>query len=673
MNTPAAPPAQNPSSLRLDLAKVAWDNQTSPRAEAFDDIYFSSAGAEFETEHVFLAANQLEQRWLALKPSDKCFCIGEIGFGTGLNFAKTLELWNTLDSRPAKLHYVAFEKHPLAIDDMRKAQSNWPHLLPYFDQLLAGYSPHSRVCLRLSLSDGVTLDLHFGDALTRLKSLYMPPNTGVHCWFLDGFSPKQNIELWSEPLCQELARLSSHNATLSTYSSAGWVRANLTAGGFKVTKVDGFAGKRHMLRAIISKPGNGAQAPAAMAAWAVPPPESTAPKSAVVIGAGLAGASTAYALAQRGLSVNIIDNNPASAYGASGIRQLALRPRLFKTGSAIAEFYLQAYLFAHYHYNKLNKENETSWHPCGVLQSISAQNKKAPLSNEQLTLNYSDNIVDSVSKKEAIELAGLKVVGDYLYFPSGGWLDPQTLCTHYLSHPNITSNFGVQIDTIEPLARGWLSKQLKSADEYYSDIVVLANGINVLSFPQVNTLPLTAVRGQATYIKTNNASSNLKKVVMGERSLFPSLDNQHTISASYRRDSNLAPSLQDDKNNIAGMAMILDEGLNGVPEAIASKVALRCNAKDFLPVVGAVADSQKTQYAFAQLKRSAKASLDETDHYHRGLYITAGHGSNGAATCPLAAEYIAGLVCGEASVLTQEAISELSSARFLIRELKQQI
>ena len=673
MITPASAPAQNPLSLRLEPAKVVWENQASPRAEAFDDIYFSSAGAEFETEHVFLVANQLKQRWLALKHSDKSFCIGEIGFGTGLNFAKTLQLWDTLDARPAKLHYLAFEKHPLSIEDMGTAHSNWPHLAPYFEKLLAGYFPHSRICLRITVSECVTLDLHFGDALTRLKSLYMPPETGVNCWFLDGFSPKQNLELWSEPLCYELARLSSHNGTLSTYSSAGWVRANLTGAGFQVTKVDGFAGKRHMLSAAINKPNSDVQPPTGMAAWAIPPSTHKAAKSAVVIGAGLAGASVAFALAQRGLRVNIIDCSPASAYGASGIRQLALRPRLFKTGSAIAEFYLQAYLFAQYHYKQLNNEALPCWYQNGVLQSIKAQNKKNPLSAEQLALNYGCNIVDAVSNEEAIELAGLCVIGDYLYFPNGGWLDHQALCNSYLSNPNITRNFGTQIESVEPHAEGWLCKPHRSLDGYYSDLVVLANGINAVNFPQTSALPLSAVRGQATYIKTNIATAKLNKVVMGERSLFPSFNDQHTVSASYRRNDSLEYSLQDDKDNIAGMGMIFDGELGSDSEVSASKVALRCNAKDFLPVIGAVADTQKTQRAFAALKLSANASIGETDHYHRGLYITAGHGSNGAATCPLAAEYIAGLVCGESSILTQEAMSELSSARFLIRELKSQI
>lgn len=664
---------QLPSTLRVDLAKVDWDASNSPRAPAFDDVYFSASGAEFETEHVFLKANDLSKRWASLKDSDSTFLIGEIGFGTGLNFIKTLQLWDQTHDKPSKLHYVAFEKHPLALEDMRRAHSNWPHLQPYFEQLLSNYFPFSQVCYRLGLSPNVTLDLHFGDALSRLKTLVLPEKSGIHCWFLDGFSPRLNADLWSAELCQELARLCAHNATLSTYSAAGWVRNNLTSSGFDVSKAAGFAGKRHMLSATIHKPKLGPSPPASMAAWAISPSPQHKATNALVIGAGLAGSSAAYALAQKGLQVTVVDSSPEAASGASGLKQLALRPRLFRECSATAELYLQAYLWAQQHYEHLQGNNYKFWQQCGVLQSVKAQNKKNPISPQQLVSNYGDPIVSALTSEQASELAGLSLIDQYIYFQTGGWLDPEALCSVYLSHPNIACEFSTRIESIENTDGTWLSKQHSTDREFKSDIVVLANGLHAGRFTQTHGLPLEAVRGQATYIEVSSKSSPLAKVVMGQRSVFPSFNGLHTVAASYRREESLQHSQQDDLENLAGMKSLFGEGADHSPLTCGSKVALRCNSIDFLPVVGMVASAEKTRRVFAPLRRNAHAAVSGHDHFHHGLYISAGHGSNGATTCPLSAQYIADLACNDPGTLSEEMISLLSPARFLIRELKQQV
>ncbi len=673
MTNPAPPDNDSLPTLRIDLANIEWDASNSPRAKDFDDVYFSSSGAEAETEHVFLTANNLANRWTQSDQSHKPFTIAEIGFGSALNFAKTLQLWEAANEKPQKLHYIAFEKHPLSAQDMQRAHANWPHLQPYFERLLKNYHPYSRVCYRITLAQDITLDLHFGDALSRLKTLYLPPNAGIDCWYLDGFSPKQNIELWSEELCRELRRLSSQSATLSTYSAAGWVRNNLTKAGFEVIKVPGFGGKRHMLSASLKAAQLRPKPPLTMPSWSASPAPKSPAKSAAVIGAGLAGSSIAHALAMRGLKVTVFDSSAAPASGASGVNQLALRPRLFKEASATAEFYLQAYLFAQDQYQAMQTKGAHFWQQCGVLQSIHAQNKQQPLCPEQLALTYGSDIVQAVESEQAQALAGLRVVGDFIYFRKAGWIDPQALCTAYLSHPNITTRFGIQIDSIAKSGPQWLSKVYGSDTVFKTDIAVLANGIHAKDFSQTHNLPLAAVRGQATYIAASPSSAPLATVVMGERSIFPSINQSHTVAASYRRWSSLTHSAEDDLDNLAGKRDLFGENLDVENKVLGSKVALRCNSRDFLPVIGMVADSEKMQVAFAELKRNAGAVVSSKGCFHEGLYITAGHGSNGAATCPLAAEHIANLVCSQASALNGAMIAALSPARFLLRDLKKQV
>jgi tRNA 5-methylaminomethyl-2-thiouridine biosynthesis bifunctional protein len=203
--------------------------------------------------------------------------------------------------------------------------------------------------------------------------------------------------------------------------------------------------------------------------------------------------------------------------------------------------------------------------------------------------------------------------------------------------------------------------------------VVLANGIHAKHYSQTGELPLQAVRGQATYLESSSRTSSLACVVTGERSVFPALNGRHTVSASYRREVNLSPCAQDDLDNLAGMEKLFSDELIMTNSAVSSKVALRCNSNDFLPVIGAVANTERMKTSFADLKRNAQAPLGGTGNYYQGLYITTGHSSNGAATCPLAAEHIASLITGEPSPVSAEMITQLSPARFLIRDLKKQI
>ncbi len=221
------------------MPDLAWTEEGAPYAPAFDDTYFARADGRGETRHVFLAGNDLPARWRA----GGDFTIAELGFGTGLNFVESWRQWR--DSAPPGgcLTYVGFERHPLAAADMRRALSHWPDLTALAEWLLRRWPPDA-ADTTWQLDDRLRLRLFLGDANATL-----PEWTGAaDAWYLDGFAPAKNPELWNAALLQAVHDRTRPGGGFATYTAAGWVRRNLQAAGFAVRKAPGFAGKRHMLR-----------------------------------------------------------------------------------------------------------------------------------------------------------------------------------------------------------------------------------------------------------------------------------------------------------------------------------------------------------------------------------------------------------------------------------------
>ena len=226
--------------MSLEPARLTLAADGTPFSSIYDDVYHSAAGAQAQAKHVFLAGNGLPDRWAGHAQ----FVIVETGFGLGLNFLATWLAWRNDPQRCRALHFVSLEKHPLAAADLALAHAAWPELVVLAEALRQHWPALEAGAHHLEFDGGrVRLTLHFGDAVDTL------PELGVRAdaFYLDGFSPAKNPELWSSALCRSLARLAVHGATLATWSVAGDVRRALAAAGFEVAKRPGFAGKRQML------------------------------------------------------------------------------------------------------------------------------------------------------------------------------------------------------------------------------------------------------------------------------------------------------------------------------------------------------------------------------------------------------------------------------------------
>ena len=215
-------------------AKLDWRNGV-PIAAAFDDPYYSLDDGVAETTHVFLGGNELPARF------GGDFHVAELGFGTGLNFLVTWAAWEAAGAA-GTLHFTSFEAFPMALADMRNALAQFPQLQSYSDRLLAVWGLQEGP---VAVAPRVTLHVVTGDARETV------PLWGgqADAWYLDGFSPAKNPELWEPGLLSDVGAHTKPDGTAATYSAAGHIRRALQDAGFTVTRTTGFGRKRHMTAA----------------------------------------------------------------------------------------------------------------------------------------------------------------------------------------------------------------------------------------------------------------------------------------------------------------------------------------------------------------------------------------------------------------------------------------
>ncbi len=309
---------------------LSWTDAGPPRADDFSDIYFSGDGLS-ETRAVFLDGCNLPSAWA----SAETFTVGELGFGSGLNLLALWRLWR--DHRPspsARLHFLSFEGFLMEPEDAARIHAAHPELSEISQHLLARWPVRARGVQRIPLPDGVTLTIHIDDISAAL------PEAEASCdaWFLDGFAPARNPDMWSAEAMRHVARLSRPGAIAATYTVAGEVRRNLAAAGFTVEKKPGHGTKRERLEARL--PG-APQAP-------------NPPRTIAIIGAGIAGACAAQAFRQRGCNVTLIDQGLGPGAGASGNPTALVMPRLDATDTPEARALIEAYLFARQTYGALS-------------------------------------------------------------------------------------------------------------------------------------------------------------------------------------------------------------------------------------------------------------------------------------------------------------------------------
>ncbi|HKS12099.1 MAG TPA: bifunctional tRNA (5-methylaminomethyl-2-thiouridine)(34)-methyltransferase MnmD/FAD-dependent 5-carboxymethylaminomethyl-2-thiouridine(34) oxidoreductase MnmC [Pseudomonas sp.] len=643
-------------------AQIDWDEHGRPHSRQYDDIYFSKDQSLEETRHVFIEQNQLRQRFSALD-EQACMVIGETGFGTGLNFFCAWQMFAALAPATARLHFVSVEKYPLSRDDLQRALQLWPGLSTFTSELLGQYVAVHPGFQQFSLAEGrVTLTLMIGDVLEQLPQL----DARIDAWFLDGFAPAKNPDMWTPELFAQIARLSGPGTTLGTFTSTGWVRRGLMAAGFVMRRVPGIGKKWEVMGGVFQGEASQQSAP-----WYARPRPPAGPREALVIGAGLAGCATARSLAVRGWKVTVLERHDAAAREASGNPQGVLYLKLSAHGTALSQMILAGFGYTRRWLERLQRGQD--WDACGVLQL--AFDDKEAARQAKLAAAFDNSLLQDLERAQAEAIAGVQLPSGGLFYPEGGWVHPPALCQAQLRHPAIelrTHHEVISLRQAEGNWQAWDGERLLAS----APVVVLAAAAEIRRFEPCAGLPLKRIRGQITRLPATDASRTLGTVVCADGYVAPPRGDEHTLGASFDFHSeDLTPTVAEHQGNLGLLDDISPDLARRLgageldPAALQGRAAFRCTSPDYLPIVGPVSDPASFADAYAVLSKDARQVPDTACPWLDGLYVNSGHGSRGLITAPLSGELIAAWITGEPLPLPRPVAEACHPNRFPLREL----
>jgi tRNA 5-methylaminomethyl-2-thiouridine biosynthesis bifunctional protein len=576
-------------------AELTFDGNGIPYAPAYEDSYFSASGGLEQARHVFLAGNDLPARW-----QGRDFVILETGFGLGLNFLCTLQAWQQHPGR--RLHYVAVEKHPFQRDDLARLHARWPELAPYAAPLQAQWPLPLPGLHRLDFGT-VTLTLCFGDAETLLPQLAL----AFDALYLDGFAPAKNPEMWSDALFSALAQRARPGATLASWSVFEDMLFRLSRTGFCLEKRPGFGTKRYMLAGRM--PG------------AVPPTPTFKARRIAIIGAGIAGAATAHALAQRGHAVTVYEAADSPAQGASGNHVGVFRPLPSLDDNRLARLLRHGFLLGRRRFCAM-QEAKLGW--TGVLHI--ARDAKHEKTQQRIAEQHAlpAEFCRFVDRAAASELAGWPVEMGGWWFPQSGWINPPSLVRALLASLDVRCG-----------------RRIAQLSEIDADEIVIANGIDAAALAPDFKLPIRAGRGQVSLVP-EAATPAFDIVVTRLGYVTPALDGLRCAGATTQSgDRDLAPRLDDHVENLNRLDMALPgfgQGLD--PAGLQGRVSIRPMSPDRLPIVGPL---------------SASA----------GLWIIDGFGARGLVFAAICAELLASQISGEPLPLEADLVAAIAPGRFV--------
>ncbi len=723
--TSSKTPIKHSTTHSTEVADIRLEDNNTPYSVTFDDIYFSKDNGLEESYYVFFQGNKLDTRWqrenFGLTQNESVFSIGETGFGTGLNFLMTWREWqqarekakinHTPKSIP-RLHFYSTEKHPISKKALANALNAWPELSALSAQLLNAYppQPHNGM-IRFVFEEGqVCLNIYFGDATAGFEHL-LPcklPNAKIeslihlaqkdfqatllpriHAWYFDGFAPAKNPSMWQAPLFEAAAKLSYTHTTFATFTAAGDVRRLLQGIGFICEKRKGFGRKREMLvgNYLAShneaaqnvdekiKANHGAVSQD-HDSWHTCDTHITPIKHCVIIGGGLAGCHTAYALALRGIKSTIIEKNPQLAAEASGNKQgivyAKLSPHRSPAEGPLSYFNFYAFLFANSFYQSHNFYQATG-KQCGVLQ-LATNDQQLELYEEFINDFEESWPFEWLTPKECSLKAGVKIQHKGLFINNAGWVSPPLLCKALTQHSNITLQCDTKVESIHTLETEH-TIHLSNKSKITCDAIVFANAHEALRFDYCKRLPLKSIRGQVTHLDTSESTQKLKCVICGDGYVAPLFDNECTTGASFNlTDTSIDINTRDHQHNVEKLHALSPEFSREYPlektATLEGRVGFRCTTPDYFPIAGPIPDDSMMIERFKHYTKKANAHIENTGSFHPNVYALLGLGSRGLTYAPLAAEIIASQMCREFSPIEQDIIRHLHPARFLIRDLK---
>jgi tRNA 5-methylaminomethyl-2-thiouridine biosynthesis bifunctional protein len=633
--------------------RLSFDASGAPYSARYRDVYASRDGALGQAQHVFLAGTGLPERWRGRRQ----FVVLETGFGLGVNFLATWQLWRSDPQRCERVHFVSIERHPLSTADLAACPAELSALA---DQLAAQWPAPLPGLHRLEFEDGrVVLTLAFGDARAIAPQLVL----GADAIFLDGFAPDRNPEMWERGLLKAVARCARPQARLATWCTARGVRDALHDCGFVLETRPGFGHKRAMLA--------GRFAPAWKVRRREPPDAFGGERTALVIGAGIAGAACAEALARRGWQVHVLDRDARPPVGAplpAGLMYPllaaddAVLARLARAGAALGAAALARVA------PDGAFEASPVWRRDGVAQLAGDATTLDRWRTAIGRLALPPGFVELCDAEELGRRAGVAVRGGGLWWPRGTTVVAAAWCRALLASSRVELRTGLAVARLERADRGW--RALDDAGQVMSEsgVVVVAGALDSARLLGM-AVPMQPIPGRLTLLQPDTLR-DLRAAVSGDGYLLRSPTGQLAVGATYETALPGAddPTPPSDEQAVAGNLARLTR-LLAEPPAVAATgnlYGVRCVARDRLPLAGAAVDEAA---AWRQRSELRGAQLEELPR-PPGLYGCFALASRGLTMAPLAAELIAARIEGEPLPVERDLAAAVDPGRFLLRALR---
>ncbi|AKQ57202.1 tRNA 5-methylaminomethyl-2-thiouridine biosynthesis bifunctional protein MnmC [Bordetella hinzii] len=610
------------SSAYIPLTPALTDLDDDGRlfSRQYGDVYNGPTDALGQARAVFLQGNGLPQRWRGRES----FTVCETGFGLGTNFLALWQAWREDPARCGRLHMLSIEGHPFSREAYRGlCESQVPQALRGLARELAGQWPALLPGLhRLEFESGaVTLTLAFGT----IEQMVPRVSACVDAFFLDGFAPKVNPAMWEPALLRRLLRLGHAQATLATWSSAGSVRRALQEAGFEIERVPGFGGKHHM---TVGR----------RAAWAArhaPRPVPAPRQPVIVVGAGLAGAGVAHALALRGLDVKLVAE-PAAAHG--GHLAAALTPVLARDDNPRARLARAGSQRAVRRWAGLAAVRKV-----GTLHLERDAGRTADLAETLRILALPPEWVREVGREEAAALAGLPVARGGLYFGDGLLVRPQALIDALLARPAITRIAG-RVARLVRGAHAWQALDAEGQLIAEGEQIVLANALGARTVLQdsglLDGLPrltqMHALAGEVSHIPAALLGGGPHCIIAGEGYLLPAVEGCCVAGSTYVHGASASEiSRAGRQANLDKVAGLLGDPLVALPDALSGWAGWRAVLPGRLPAVGELPQAP-------------------------GISLATGYASRGLSWSALMGDVIAARLCGEPLPLETDLLASIA-------------